>query len=63
MMERLRTCCSLCGSPNITRVRSLRIYRCRACNQSFITPSMKLIKSYGTSLVLGAALRETERTN
>jgi ribosomal protein L37AE/L43A len=44
--ERLRTCCSYCGSPNIRKVKSLRIYRCNACNQSFVTPSLKLVESY-----------------
>jgi len=46
MTQRLRTCCSLCGSLGIRRVKSLRIYRCSFCNQSFVTPSSKLVESY-----------------
>jgi ribosomal protein L37AE/L43A len=59
MTERLRTCCSICGSLSIRKVKSLRIYRCTFCNQSFVTPSSKLVESYSTSLRLGAVLRET----
>jgi ribosomal protein L37AE/L43A len=43
---RLRNCCRFCGSPDIQKVKSLRIYRCRFCNQSFVTPSVVLVESH-----------------
>lgn len=58
MTERLRNCCSLCGSLNIRRVKSLRIFRCNVCNQSFVTPAMKMDKTYGGHpLTLSAILQ------
>jgi hypothetical protein len=63
MTVRLRTCYSLCGSLSIRKVKGLIIYRCYACNQSFVTPSMKMDKSYsGYPLTRGnAVLIETEK--
>ena len=43
---RLRNCCCFCGSPDIQKVKSLRIYRCKLCNQSFVTPSVILVESH-----------------
>ena len=52
---RLRNCCSFCGSLSISRVKSMHIYRCYACNKSFVTPSTRFVASYnGHSLKLRA---------
>lgn len=62
MTERLRACCSLCGSLNIRKSKRLRIYSCMVCKHSFVTPSMRMDNSYsGHPLKLGAALTETEK--
>jgi ribosomal protein L37AE/L43A len=61
MTERLRTCCSLCGSMRIRKVKSLHIYRCYSCNQSFVTPSTRFVESYyGRSLTLSARAGKIE---
>lgn len=46
MKGRIRKCCNVCGSLSISRVKKLHIYRCSSCNQSFVTPSTKLVASY-----------------
>jgi ribosomal protein L37AE/L43A len=61
MHGRLRNCCSLCGSLSISRVKSLHIYRCYSCNQSFVTPSTRFVESYiGHSLMLSAKAGKIE---
>jgi ribosomal protein L37AE/L43A len=61
MSERLRSCCCFCGSLDIRKVKSLRVYRCNVCHQSFATPSSKMDKSYsGYPLTMSAALRANE---
>ena len=50
---RLRACCCYCDSLNIYKVKSLRLYRCYSCNQTFTVPSKRLVESYkGNSLML-----------
>ena len=62
MTERLRTCCSLCGSTNIRKTKRLRIYHCSFCNQSFVIPSSKLVKSkVSIPRLLGAIAIKTEK--
>ena len=46
MPGRLRNCCNLCGSININRVRSLRAYRCYACNHLYSAPSTRFVETY-----------------
>jgi ribosomal protein L37AE/L43A len=63
MAERLRICCHFCGSLDIRKVKSLRIYRCNVCNQSFATPSTKMVSTYGGyPLTLGAESRDRLRS-
>ncbi len=47
---RLRTCCRYCASLSIYKVKSLRIYRCYSCNQSFVIPSSRFVESYKRKL-------------
>lgn len=59
--ERLRTCCSYCGSLHIYRVKSLRLYRCYSCNKTFAVPSTRYVESYkGNSLMLRPRATEPE---
>ncbi len=59
---RLRTCCRYCGSLSIYKVKSLRIYRCFGCNQSFVTPSSRIVESYKRKLVtLSAGAEKTKK--
>lgn len=61
MTERLRSCCCFCGSLDIRKVKSLRVYRCNVCRQSFTSPSLKMDKSYsGYPLAKSATLRAIE---
>jgi ribosomal protein L37AE/L43A len=48
---RLRTCCQYCGSLHIYKVKSLRIYRCYSCKQSFVVPSTRFVESYKSNLL------------
>jgi ribosomal protein L37AE/L43A len=59
MVVRMRICCRFCGSLNIRKVKSLRVYRCSVCNQSFAIPSTKMDNTYsGLHLTLGAESRD-----
>jgi ribosomal protein L37AE/L43A len=59
MVERMRICCCFCGSLNIRKVKSLRVYRCSVCNQSFAAPSTRMDNTYGgLQLTLGAESRD-----
>jgi len=59
--ERLRTCCSYCGSLHIYRVKSLRLYRCYSCNKTFSVPSTRLVEAYkGNSLMLRPRAEEVK---
>ena len=50
---RLRTCCHYCDSLHIYKVKSLRIYHCYSCKQSFVVPSTRFVESYqGNQLML-----------
>jgi ribosomal protein L37AE/L43A len=48
---RLRTCCHYCDSLHIYKVKSLHIYRCYSCKQSFVTPSTRFVESYKGNLL------------
>jgi hypothetical protein len=48
---RLRTCCQYCDSLHIYKVKSLRVYRCYSCKQSFVVPSTRFVESYKSNLL------------
>lgn len=61
MTGRLRTCCHYCGSLSIYKVKSLHIYRCYSCNQSFVVPSSRFVESYKRNFLTVRAKQEKQK--